>query len=209
VNLVEGLVAYTNLFTEEEILEMENRANADLLSGRKGKLTGESYIYSKTREMLLYGYHYQYYPTDKRRKGVWNNVPVQPFPAWGHNITQRLLDNRVVPEASDSLIINYYPQFGAIPPHVDHSDFTRPIISIRLLSDSKLSFGGKSGGPGKGVTNIKFKIDFPRGTLMSMGGRSGKNINHSIESEDVPEPTASITLRKVIIKEKPIKKSIY
>jgi hypothetical protein len=124
INLVEGLVAYTNLFSEEELLEMENHANHDLILGRKGKLVGESYIYSKSREMLLYGYHYQYFPTDKRRKGVWNNVPVQPFPAWGHNISQRLLDNNVVPDASDSLIINYYPQFGAIPPHVDHSFYS-------------------------------------------------------------------------------------
>jgi len=203
INMAEGLYVFTNIFTETEISEIETHILNDLQRGRDGKLMGESYVYAKSREMLLYGYHYQYYATSNRNKGVWNNIPVQPLAYWSQNIIDKLVLNEILTEPADSIIINYYPENGFIPPHVDHSDFIRPIISIRLLSDSYMSFGGKfdnkSSSQGRS-TGIKFKVPFPRGAVMSMAGRSGSSITHSIEPYDVPHPTASITLRKVLIK---------
>jgi len=202
INLAEGLNVYTNIFTETEISEIEFHILNDLKRGRDKELIGESYVFAKSREMLLYGYHYQYYATSSRNKGVWNNIPVQPLPPWSESIVSKLLLNNILTEPTDSVIINYYPEHGFIPPHIDHSDFTRPIISIRLLSDSYMSFGGKfdKGAGIEGSKGIKFKVPFPRGGVMSMEGRSGSAITHSIETVDVPQPTASITLRKVLIK---------
>jgi len=202
--LAEGLSVFTNIFSETEISEMEAHILNDLQRGRDGKLNGESYVFGKSREMLLYGYHYQYYPTPTRQKGVWNNIPVEPLASWSQKIIDKLVENEILTEPADSIIINYYPEQGYIPPHVDHSDFIRPIVSIRLLSDSYMSFGGKfdnSSSQGRS-SGIKFKVPFPRGGVMSMAGRSGSSITHSIEPYDVPHPTASITLRKVLLKNK-------
>ena len=35
----------------------------------------------------------------------------------------------------DSCIINYYSEGDCIPPHIDHLDFTRPFVTLSLLSE--------------------------------------------------------------------------
>jgi len=63
-----------------------------------------------------------------------------------------------------------------------------------------MSFGGKYRMSSKdqiASKDIKFKIPFPRGSILKMESYAGNIITHSIESEDVRVPTASITFRKV------------
>lgn len=61
--------------------------------------------------MILFGYHYQYYETNQRKKGVWNGVIVEPLHEWLVSLIDKLVDvGAIDPQARpDSVIVNYYP----------------------------------------------------------------------------------------------------
>jgi len=199
-NVAKGLTRYDAVFSEEELQQVESRILDEVYKGRQGIMKGESYVNSKSREMLLFGYHYQYYNTMDRVKGVWNGVEVERLPLWATFLIQRLIQAHVIDEHQkpDAVIVNHYPIMGSIPPHIDNNDFCRPIISLRLRADSKLAFGGQFGAKiGEVSPGIKFKVPFPRGSIIKMEGYSANSITHSIEPTDVLTPTTSITFRKV------------
>lgn len=45
--------------------------------------------------------------------------------------------------APDSAIINIYEEDDCIPPHIDHHDFSRPFVTLSLLSQENIMFGYK------------------------------------------------------------------
>jgi len=203
-NLAEGLKLYDNVFSEAELSSITEAALAARESGIVGALKGESIVRSKARDMLLFGYHYQYFDTAVLKKGIWNGISVEPVPDWLHTVIDRFISQHIIPEAyrPDSVIINFYPRGGAIPPHRDHNDFYRPILSLRLQSPSKLSFGGST--TSKGTIGIQFKVPLSVGTVLSMDGFSGFGITHSVEPSDLLNPSISITFRKVKQKTRPL-----
>ena len=76
---------------------------------------------------------------------------VPPIPDWLQNVAKSL-DKKLpglLPSAAliNMAVVNFYERAGAkLLPHIDSLDlFQRPIISLRLLSDSAISFGAKMG----------------------------------------------------------------
>ena len=60
-------------------------------------------------------------------------------------LVRRLVRWGVVPStrAPDSAIVNIYEQDDCIPPHIDHNDFSRPFVTLSLLSQEHIMFGHK------------------------------------------------------------------
>jgi len=201
-NLASGLLLLTNVFTPEELKTIEAESQ-NLASFRaQGKLKGETVNQSMGRTMYLFGYHYQYYNTVDRERGVWNGVEVEPIKDWMAKLSQKLVMLGIYETTPDSLIFNFYPINGIIPPHIDHQDFLRPIVSLRLLGSCFMSFGGRSSRQSFGSKDteslgIKFKVFLPRGSILIMNGYIANNITHSVEGPDVKCESCSITFRIV------------
>ena len=103
VNKAAGLFLYEGVFSEEELQEMEQKTIMLERAGLEGTLTGESVVKTARRSMILCGYHYQYYETPERRKGVWNEVPVEPIQPW--MVSSPLPPNKPSNIDSDSMSI--------------------------------------------------------------------------------------------------------
>ena len=85
----------------------------------------------------------------------------------------------------DSWALNlYHDGSQGIQPHYDDaSRFERPIYSLRLFSDSRLSFGTQL----YGYTNGAFCVDMPRGviTVMEKGGYAVAGAKHCVRPVDL------------------------
>ena len=85
----------------------------------------------------------------------------------------------------DSWALNmYHDGSQGIQPHYDDaSRFERPVYSLRLFSDSRLSFGTQL----YGYTNGAFCVDMPRGviTVMEKGGYAVAGAKHCVRPVDL------------------------
>ncbi len=83
------------------------------------------------------------------------------------------------------------PAPAGIQSHFDDSDrFAQPIYSLRLFSDSRLSFGTQL----YGYTNGAFAIPMPRGcvTVMEVGAGGGRREQREAAPGFAPAPLASL-----------------
>ena len=76
----------------------------------------------------------------------------------------------------------------------DAGRFAQPIVSLRLFSDSRLSFGTHFG-----WTNSQFFIPMPRGcvTVMHEGGYAANKVKHCIRPADLAGKSAAVILRQI------------
>src|SRR5690606_14144246 len=79
--------------------------------------------------------------------------------------------------------------------HIDDPKrFNRPIISLRLFSDSRLSFGTRFG-----WVNSLFTVPLLRGTILVLekNGFASDHIKHCVRKMDLVDKSASLILRQV------------
>eukprot|EP00884_Botryococcus_braunii_P000965 jgi/Botrbrau1/1086/Bobra.0076s0050.1 len=77
----------------------------------------------------------------------------------------------------------------------DPQRFCRPIVSLRLFSDSRLSFGTK----GYGYSNGEFYVDMPRGCVLVMeqGGFAAAGEKHGVRPSDMTGKSAGLIMRQM------------
>ncbi len=97
-----------------------------------------------------------------------------------------MVEAKLVPKGFlDSWALNiYHDGSQGIQPHYDDSArFERPVYSLRLFSDSRLSFGTQL----YGYTNGAFCVDMPRGaiTIMHAGGYAVAGAKHCVRPVDL------------------------
>ena len=94
-------------------------------------------------------------------------------------------------------VLNYYMKAGSsLGVHQDDKHlFHRPIISLRLFSDSVLSFNCK--GMGMQETPSFFPIEQKVGTITLMEGLASDCMLHCIRSRDINKKSLSIIFRRV------------
>ena len=97
-----------------------------------------------------------------------------------------MVEAKLVPKGFlDSWALNmYHDGSQGIQPHYDDSArFERPVYSLRLFSDSRLSFGTQL----YGYTNGAFCVDMPRGaiTIMHEGGYAVAGAKHCVRPIDL------------------------
>ena len=159
----------------------------------------------KKRVKLFLGYRYAYgammKENQQKKSRLYNDVDYMRL---SPSLVMKLKDeisNRLKLVSSNDFInqavLNYYIKAGSsLGVHQDDTYlFSRPIISIRLFSDSILSFGCK--GMGMQETPYYFPIEQKVGTITIMEGLAANNMLHCIRSRDIKQKSLSIIFRQV------------
>lgn len=90
----------------------------------------------------------------------------------------------------------YYDGSEGIQSHFDDATrFEQPIYSLRLFSDSRLSFGTQL----YGYTNGSFYIPMSRGciTIMHDKGYAANKVKHCVRPSDMTGKNAGLILRRI------------
>ncbi|KAK9833612.1 hypothetical protein WJX74_000510 [Apatococcus lobatus] len=204
-----GITTYTGIFSEGALEEMERGADAVDAKARAGKLPAECWHTTlgrgglPRRTKFFFGARYLWTRDQlasaaaSHARGIRADVP--PPPSWiqGH-VEQALVQADLVkPGFFNSWALNlYHDGSEGIQSHYDDPDrFEQPIYSLRLFSDSRLSFGTQL----YGYTNGAFCIDMPRGcvTVMERGGYAANGIKHCVRPVDMTGKSAGLILRRM------------
>lgn len=93
--------------------------------------------------------------------------------------------NLLPPSWVDSIALNFYHDGSeGLQSHFDDAHrFLRPIVSLRLFSDSRLSFGTQL----YGYTNGLCCVQMPRGcvTIMEQGSYAANGVKHCVRPVDM------------------------
>jgi hypothetical protein len=204
-----GITTYTQLFSLEELSEMELKANELQNKAESGSLpdccfhTTASKSGGLKRTKYFFGARYlwtrdQLSAADSKvAGGVRADVPA--VPQWmKRQVEQPLVQAGLLPpDWIDSIALNmYHDGSEGIQSHFDDAyRFERPIHSLRLFSDSRLSFGTQL----YGYTNGAFVVPMPRGcmTVMEEGGFAADGMKHCVRPSDMSGKSAGMVLRRI------------
>ena len=120
----------------------------------------------------------------------------------------------------DTCIINYYSEGDCIPPHIDHHDFTRPFVTLSLLSEQvanhecgetrarspltltphaprsqNILFGRTIDIVNDGEFRAPFSQPLPVGSVLVLDGNGANVAKHCVPA--VSTDRVSITFRKI------------
>ena len=115
--------------------------------GDEGALVGRTYSAprrwkkGKGRVTVQMGVCYNY-AADKRGNppGILAAERVCGLPPLFDDLIERMVARRIFDASTrpDSCIVNFYSEGDCIPPHIDHHDFSRPFVTLSLLSEQAL-----------------------------------------------------------------------
>ena len=207
-NLAVGATTYIGLFTDEELAEIEARVESISAESEEGMLPAECFETDyngchRRRTKMFFGFRYLW--TQEQLEGLNANIAagvradVPPVPSFvRRRVEQPLVAAGVLDENFvNSCALNiYHDGSEGIQSHFDDSSrFCRPIVTLRLFSDSRLSFGGRL----LGCCNGEFVIPMPRGcvTVLEPGSYAADGVKHAIKPMDMTWQSAAVILRKV------------
>lgn len=204
-----GVTTYTSLFTSKELNEVERKADevhedAQMglyppecfhpTIGRSGGLKRTKYFFGArylwTKDQLAD-------PNAQVACGVRVDVPTNP--TWMKDLIEDpLVHGGIVPQGFiNSWALNmYHDGSEGIQSHFDDSSrFCQPIYSLRLFSDSRLSFGTQL----YGFTNGAFFVPMPRGCITIMHDKSyaANVVKHCVRPCDMTGKSAGLIMRKI------------
>ncbi|KAK9838261.1 hypothetical protein WJX81_000973 [Elliptochloris bilobata] len=204
-----GITTYTEVFSDAELAAMEAGACGVDQRAREGCLppacfhTTHGRAGGLKRTKLFFGARYLWTheqmsaPEARRANGVRADVPAPP--AWMKELVEAPMVSAGIMPATfvDSFALNlYHDGSEGIQSHFDDAGrFDRPIWSLRLFSDSRLSFGTQL----YGYTNGAFYVDMPRGciTVMQSGGYAAAGLKHCVRPVDMAGRSAGLIMRRI------------
>jgi hypothetical protein len=204
-----GVTTYNEVFSPNQLSDIELRCDSIDTAAREGRLptTCSHSTLNKSgglkRTKFFFGARYLWTreqlaaPDAHVAKGV--RVDVPPAPKWVHAVVETpLVSAAVLPEGHiNSVALNmYHDGSEGIQVHYDDSArFQQPIFSLRLFSDSRLSFGTQL----YGYTNGAFFIPMPRGcvTVMEAGSYAANGVKHCVRPSDMAGKSAGMILRRM------------
>jgi hypothetical protein len=204
-----GVTTYNNVYEPAQLSDIERRCDSIDTAAREGRLpaTCSHSTFNKggglKRTKFFFGARYLWTkeqlaaPDAHIAKGV--RVDVPPAPKWVHAVVESpLVAATVLPEGHiNSVALNmYHDGSEGIQVHYDDSArFQQPIFSVRLFSDSRLSFGTQL----YGYTNGSFFIPMPRGcvTAMESGSYAANGVKHCVRPVDMNGKSAGMILRRM------------
>ncbi|DBB01226.1 TPA: RNA demethylase alkbh5 [Trebouxia sp. C0004] len=205
-----GITTYTEFYSSEELAAIEagadsihSKAEAKLLPPECFHVTaGKAGLPKRTK--FFFGARYLWtreqmssVAAARRAHGVRVDVPAPP--AWMQaQVEEPLVATGLAPKGFlNSYALNmYHDGSEGIQSHYDDADrFSRPIYSVRLFSDSRLSFGTQL----YGYTNGAFCVDMPRGciTVMEQGGYAASGVKHCVRPVDMSGKSAGMIMRQI------------
>jgi alkylated DNA repair dioxygenase AlkB len=141
-------------------------------------IDNETWDSTLKRRVQHYGYSYNY-----KTRTV---IPASPFPPWLSNVCERLVNQNIM-LYPDQCIVNEYRPGQGIAAHVDADVFGPVIVSLSLLSDAVMVFGG----------GVDLRLGLVRRSLLVLSGPSRTEFSHRINGSGVASRRVSITLRTV------------
>ena len=203
-----GVTTYTDLFSDEGLRKVEGRV-VELEHKISQRLLPES-CYDRSqhwncvrRTKTFFGARYLWTKDQKSQSSAGKaggiRLDVPRVPKWvREDVEDPLVRCRVVPEnfINSSAVNIYHDGSEGIQSHYDDdSRFARPIVSLRLFSDSRLSFGTQF----FGYVNGSFFVPMPRGciTVMEERGYAANGIKHSVRPTDMTAKSVAVILRHV------------
>ena len=152
---------------ELNILSIEEES--DLL----GKLLNEHGVKSNSRTLLRYG------------NSVYGNDKLDPIPEYLLELSNKLIDKKILDSLPEDITINTYYPGDSIPAHIDKIDAGPVITILSLLSEAKLTltYGLK-----------KQIILLPSRSIIQLKGVYRTHWKHSIEK--LKEKRISIVFRQ-------------
>ena len=137
---------------ELDILSIEEES--ELLD----KLLSEHSVKSNSRTLLRYG------------NSVYGNDKLDPIPEYLLELSNKLIDKKILDSLPEDITINTYYPGDSIPAHIDKIDAGPVITILSLLSEAKLilSYGSK-------------KENIPSRSIIQLKGVYRTHWKHSIE----------------------------
>uniref|UniRef100_A0A7S3PRC6 Uncharacterized protein n=1 Tax=Aplanochytrium stocchinoi TaxID=215587 RepID=A0A7S3PRC6_9STRA len=200
-----GVDQWSDLFTENEVRKMQYEVltATDPMNLIRYKPNTVDIEPSKYRLKLFLGYRYSYGHGCNLAE-LYDDVESihDVLPYTSKLVTDRLKEFAIIKSDSgsryfDQVVANVYKRTSSsLGVHQDDSDlFEFPVFSLRLFSESVLSFGCK--GVGMQETDKFVSVPLKRGVLTSMYHIAAENFNHCIRPCDITEYSTSLIFRRV------------
>ncbi|KAL5701617.1 hypothetical protein ACHQM5_026935 [Ranunculus cassubicifolius] len=181
VNVVKGLKLYEDIFTGSELSKLSEYINELRTAGRKGELSGETFILfnqqlkGNKRELIQLGVPI----FGQIKEDAKSNI--EPIPPVLQAVIDHLVQWHLLPESRkpNSCIINFfdedeYSQPYLKPPHLDQP------ISTLVLSESTMGFGRILMSDHNGNFKGPLMLTLKEGSLLVMRGNSADMARHVI-----------------------------
>ena len=163
------------------------------------KIDKQPWLNDLKRRVQHYGFKYDY-----RARKVNLNMRIGELPKWLKVLSQKLHEDRHMPEVADQVIVNEYLPGQGISSHVDCEPcFKDTIVSLSLGSSCVMNFTNKD------HTSKKFSAWLAPRSLVVLSGEARYKWLHGIAARKwdvwdgqkyMRERRVSLTFRKVMIK---------
>lgn len=204
LNSLSGLALHREVLSEAEQLLTVRYLRRLRELGDDGALAGRTYsaprrwMRGKGRVTIQMGCCYNY-ARDKSGNppGILPREPVCGMPHFFEQIIDRMISRGIFNAQTrpDTCIVNFYSEGDCIPPHIDHHDFTRPFVTLSLLTEQKILFGANIAIVDEGQFSAPFEQQLPVGSVLVLDGNGANVAKHCVPS--VVADRISITFRKI------------
>lgn len=196
VNVVKGLKLYEDMFTNLELLKLTDYINELHLAGRRGELSGETFILfneqmkGNKREIIQLGVPL-FQPTNEEAASS-----IEPIPQVLLSVVDHLTQWRLLPESKrpNSCIVNFFDEDEHSQPYFKPPHLENP-ISTMFLSETRVAFGRVLSSDQNGDYKGSLTLSLQQGSLLVMRGNSADMARHVICPS--PNKRVSITFLKV------------
>ena len=200
-----GVTVHSSVFPEAALRGFESEVD-NLVHASENELAPSHIHATRGRTKFFFGARYLWTeeqlasPSAREAAGVRTDVPLPP--RWVHEGVKTALVGRGVCPADfadrlNSCALNvYHDGSEGIQSHLDPPErFARPILSLSLFSDSRLSFGTRLLGAVDGM----FSVPMRRGdvTVLERDSFAADRVNHAIRAVDISEKRAAVILRQI------------
>lgn len=196
VNVVKGLKLYEDIFTESELSKLTEYINELRTAGRKGALSGETFILfnqqlkGNKRELIQLGVPIFGQITEEAKSNI------EPIPPVLQAAIDHLVQWHLLPESRkpNSCIINFFDEDEFSQPYLKPPHIDQPISTL-VLSETTMGFGRILVSDQNGYFKGSLMLSPKEGSLLVMRGNSSDMARHVICAS--PNKRVTLTFCKV------------
>ncbi|KAH0462230.1 hypothetical protein IEQ34_009805 [Dendrobium chrysotoxum] len=181
VNVVKGLKLYEDMFTNFELHKLTEYINELRLAGRRGELSGETFIFfnkqmkGNKREIIQLGVPL-FQPTNEETASS-----IEPIPQILLSVIDHLTQWHLIPEIKrpNSCLIHFFDEDEHSQPYFKPPHLENPISTL-FLSETTIAFGRVLSSDQNGDYKGSLTLSLSEGSLLVMRGNSADMARHVI-----------------------------